>query len=246
MGVVTVEPCWVLYDSNQFRRESEDQSTSSPTSRQAEPSNLSPELFPALSPLQFTRRAREWAEKWPVIQEVRLYAGKGPERPYVLVFILKRAPVGDFWTDSLIKLQTGLQSVYRDPNRFVLSQWQLFTVAVNEELPVEFIHPDSCWRLSGQGLPVIDQQPKITPKKKRGPVTGDRLRSLEQPARIGPGWLTGRKEIAKFLGLSWPTIKTYKKKYRLPISYTPTKRPVAIAEDLKAWLNEHQAKKKRK
>jgi len=109
---------------------------------------LNPELFLELSPVQFTRRVREWVERWPLIDEVRLYAGKYDGNFYVLVFITQdRMKLGasGFLTDSLLPLQQDLRTIHKDPKGFNLSQWQIFTIGADVELPLEFVHPQDGW-----------------------------------------------------------------------------------------------------
>jgi len=53
---------------------------------------------------------------------------------------------------------------------------------------------------------------------------------------MAEGWLTGWKEIGKYIGLSIDTCKRYRKKYSLPARYTPGGTPVAIPYELDQWL----------
>jgi hypothetical protein len=148
-GVLTDEPYWVLYNS-QSSSEAHDDGLRLGTRSKAPSTNLSAELFPKLNPIEFTERAQEWIEKWPLINDVRLYLGRGMEKQCILIFITqdkKALADSDFWTDSLIPLQPVLLSIYKDPKDFNISQWQLFTLGLEEDLPVELVRPDHCWGL---------------------------------------------------------------------------------------------------
>jgi len=50
------------------------------------------------------------------------------------------------------------------------------------------------------------------------------------------GWITGWKEIGKHCGLSEKTLFKYYKKFAMPIFRSPTGKPVALSEELAAWL----------
>jgi hypothetical protein len=245
LGVLTDEPHWVLYNS----RGSNDDSSELRLNIHSNAlyTTLPTELFPELIPLEFTKRAREWIEKWPLINEVRLYAGKGTESPYALIIRTADKAALDtsgFWTDSLIPLQQDLSSIYKNKESFSLNHWQIRVIAINEAWPVNMIHNDLYWV-----FPIVSTAVKQiggnAPKRKRGPVRGAKLRATE-PSQAKTEWLTGSKEICKYVGLSWPTIKKYKKRFGMPIQESPTGRPMAITDDLKSWLASFQLKKKRK
>ncbi|KKM93921.1 hypothetical protein LCGC14_1203530 [marine sediment metagenome] len=52
-------------------------------------------------------------------------------------------------------------------------------------------------------------------------------------------WLAGWKRIGNFIGVTdRKTLKKYKRKFGLPIRRLPGGRPVAIPEELTAWLIE--------
>jgi hypothetical protein len=161
-GVVTDEMFWVLYDSEpRVDERGQDGSTALTTS--VVQTALSGDLFPALSSIELVKRAREWAEEWPDIQEVRLCAGKGPVNRYALVFeTADKAALesSGFWPDSLIPLQEDLLSIYKDPGRFTLTHWNMYLVGIDEEPPPEFVHSDICWYLLGERTVLLDGQTK--------------------------------------------------------------------------------------
>ena len=112
--------------------------------------DLSPELFPHLSPLEFTRRAREWIERWPAIHDVLLYAGENRDAPYALIIRTtnkSHLDASGCWVDSLIPLQSDLSSIHRSRTDYNIGLWQLFVLGLDEELPPELIHRDNCWCL---------------------------------------------------------------------------------------------------
>jgi hypothetical protein len=148
-GVLTDESYWVLYDS-QNNNEAHDDGLRLGTRSNAPSTNLSAELFPKLNPIEFTERVQEWIKKWPLIDEVMLYLSKGAQKDFILVFITQdknRLAASDFCADSLIPLQQDLLSIYRDSKDFNISKWQLFTLGLEEGLPVELVRPNHCWRL---------------------------------------------------------------------------------------------------
>jgi hypothetical protein len=61
-----------------------------------------------------------------------------------------------------------------------------------------------------------------------------------------PGWLVGRKKIAAYCDMSWDTVKTYYKKYELPIMYLPSGTPVALPDALDRWVILVQGKPRQK
>jgi hypothetical protein len=148
-GVMTDEPYWILHDVR-ISDETDSDGLKLKARSNVPSTTLSPELFPRLDPIEFTQRAQEWIDNFPFIDEVHLYLGKGVEKQFVLIFMTpdkKTHAASIFWTDSLIPLQPDLLSIYRDSKDFNISRWQLFTLGVDEGLPVELIRPDHCWRL---------------------------------------------------------------------------------------------------
>ncbi|MDR2018831.1 MAG: hypothetical protein LBQ00_08220 [Syntrophobacterales bacterium] len=60
---------------------------------------------------------------------------------------------------------------------------------------------------------------------------------------MSEGWLSGRKEIAQYLGiLSWNTVRKWKRLYGLPIYADPAGRPKAIKRELDRWLQSYNGK----
>jgi len=53
---------------------------------------------------------------------------------------------------------------------------------------------------------------------------------------MADGWLTGWKEIARYMGRSIQTCKNLKKHYSLPIKYPPGGTPTALPYELDQWL----------
>jgi len=53
---------------------------------------------------------------------------------------------------------------------------------------------------------------------------------------MAEGWLTGWKEIAKYIGCHARTAKRYKKKYSLPVRRSPGGKPVSLQYELDQWL----------
>ena len=53
---------------------------------------------------------------------------------------------------------------------------------------------------------------------------------------MAEGWLTGWKDIARYIGLSIATCKRYRKKHQLPVHYMPGGTPVALPHELDQWL----------
>ena len=63
---------------------------------------------------------------------------------------------------------------------------------------------------------------------------------------MAEGWLTGWKDIAKYIGLHPRTCKRYKKKYSLPVRYLPGGTPVSLPLELDQWLIHFSAIKNKK
>jgi hypothetical protein len=149
LGVMTNEPYWVLYDAR-ISDETYSDGLRLMAHSNVPSTSLSPELFPKLDPIEFTQRAQEWIGNSPLINEVYLYLGKGADKQFVLIFMTqdkKKLAASTFWTDSLIPLQQDLLSIYRDSKDFNISKWQLFTLGLEEGLPVELVRPNHCWSL---------------------------------------------------------------------------------------------------
>jgi predicted DNA-binding transcriptional regulator AlpA len=62
---------------------------------------------------------------------------------------------------------------------------------------------------------------------------------------MAEGWLTGWKEISKYIGVSKDTCKRYIKQYSLPIKRRPGGRPSAIPYEVDNWLIEFDKLKKK-
>ncbi len=52
------------------------------------------------------------------------------------------------------------------------------------------------------------------------------------------GWLTGWKQISRYIGRCVDTAKLYYKQYGMPVLRDPSETPVAIPEQLDSWLHE--------
>jgi hypothetical protein len=210
LGVLTDEPHWVLYNS----RGSNDDSSELRLNIHSNAlyTTLPTELFPELIPLEFTKRAREWIEKWPLINEVRLYAGKGTESPYALIIRTADKAALDtsgFWTDSLIPLQQDLSSIYKNKESFSLNHWQIRVIAINEAWPVNMIHNDLYWV-----FPIVSTAVKQiggnAPKEKE--VRLEELSSEPQSqARQRLNGLQDQKKYANTLGYPGLQLKNIRK-----------------------------------
>ncbi len=53
---------------------------------------------------------------------------------------------------------------------------------------------------------------------------------------MADGWLTGWKEIARYVGLHVRTCRRYKKRYAFPVKYLPGGTPVCLPPELDAWI----------
>jgi len=159
-GTMVDEPYWVLYDAEHIN-EADGERPKLNARRFVPYTNLSTELFPDLNSLEFTRRAREWVEKWPLISDIRLYAGKGKDNKYVLI-VRTADKTGldafDWWTDSLIPLQQDLLSIHRNKNSYSIGLWKMFVLDRNEELPSELIHDHNYWHIFETDSQNIQQQ----------------------------------------------------------------------------------------
>jgi phage terminase Nu1 subunit (DNA packaging protein) len=54
---------------------------------------------------------------------------------------------------------------------------------------------------------------------------------------MNDGWLVGRKEIMKYLGVSWDTVRKWKREHGCPIRSTPGNRPMAFKFELVRWAD---------
>ncbi len=54
------------------------------------------------------------------------------------------------------------------------------------------------------------------------------------------GWLYGWKDIAQYIGCSESTVKTFYKKFSLPIDRSPNNTPMARPEKINKWLEKRQ------
>jgi hypothetical protein len=60
------------------------------------------------------------------------------------------------------------------------------------------------------------------------------------------GWLTGWKDIAKYVGLSTRTCQRYERAYSFPVYFLPGGSPVALPFEIDQWLLESSRIERRK
>ena len=73
---------------------------------------------------------------------------------------------------------------------------------------------------------------KIKKKRKSPKAEGD--------TGMRPGWLYGWKDIACYVGCSESTIKTFYRKFYLPIDRSPKGTPMAKPEKIDNWLTKRE------
>jgi hypothetical protein len=50
------------------------------------------------------------------------------------------------------------------------------------------------------------------------------------------GWIKGRKAICIYLGVTWITVRKWRRFYGLPIHTSPGGKPLALYHELDSWL----------
>ena len=65
-------------------------------------------------------------------------------------------------------------------------------------------------------------------------------KSKAEDTDMKPGWLYGWKDIACYVGCSESTIKSFYKRFSLPVDRSPNGTPMAKPEKIDNWLTKRE------